>query len=376
MGFHLALDARKLTDFGIGTYVGHLLRGLAGQEEVKLTVLARVGHEERVTGLVPEARVIPVSAAGYSLAEHFSLPLALWREKIDLVHVPHYVVPLGLQGPVVSTVHDVIQLFYPPQRRTQLGLMYLRTLMNTTLRRSRRVITVSRTSRRDLIRLFGADEQKLKVVPNGVDPNLEQRPSSEVLQELKDRLGLRPPLVLVVANDKPHKNLDTVLRAFHLGLRAHGLPGQLVFVGGMEPDGRLARKVAGLGLGERVRFLGRVSQTDLHRLYHLSAALLHIALYEGFGLPILEAMLAGLPVITSNVGAMQELGEGVARLVNPLDVQEIARVLEQVLVDDPLRRRMVEAGRRRAHRMTWEKMVGGTMDVYREALAQGPRPVA
>ncbi len=365
----VGLDARKLTDYGIGTYVGNLLRGLAARPEVSLTVLAQAGHEDRVAGLAPEAKVIPVSAREYSLAEHYRVPVVLWRERIDILHVPHYVVPFALRRPVVATVHDVIQLYYPPQRRTQLALTYLRLVMRATLRRARRVITVSLSSRRDLIKVFGADASKVDVIANGVDPRLENRPPVEELEELKQRMGLRPPLILVVANDKPHKNLDTVLRAYHLGIRKYGLPGQLVFAGGVKPEGRLARKAAGLGIGDRVRFVGRVSTADLARLYHLSAALLHIALYEGFGLPILEGMQAGLPVITSNGGAMLELGEGVARLVNPLDVQEVARAIERVMIDDPLRRRMIDSGKTRAGKMSWEKTVEGTIAVYRKALA-------
>ncbi len=373
----VGLDARKLTDYGIGTYVGNLLRGIAIRPEVRLTVLARGGHEDRVAALAPGAKVISVSAREYSLAEHYRVPVVLWREKIDILHVPHYVVPFAVRRPVVATVHDVIQLYYPPQRRTHLALTYLRLVMRATLRRVTRVMTVSLSSRRDLIKVFGADPAKVDVVANGVDPKLENRPPVEELEELKQRLGLRPPLILVVANDKPHKNLDTVLRAYHLGIRNFGLPGQLVFAGGVRPDGRLARKAAGLGIGDRVRFVGRVSTVDLARLYHLSAVLLHIALYEGFGLPILEGMQVGLPVITSNVGAMQELGEGVARLVNPLDVKEVARAMERVLVDDPLRRRMVESGKLRAGKMSWEKTVEGTMAVYRKALAEvNPQRVA
>ena len=370
----VGLDARKLTDYGIGTYISSLLRGFASKPEVDLTVLARAGHEDRVAGLAPDAKILSISVREYSVAEHYRVPAAFWRENVDIIHVPHYVVPFALRRPVVATIHDVIQLYYPPQRRTHLALTYLRFVMSSTLSRARRVITGSLSSRGDLVKVFGADRTKVDVVPNGVDPDLERRPPVEELEEIKKRMDLRPPLILVVANDKPHKNLDTVLRAYHLSVRTHGLPGQLVFAGGVKPDGRLARKAAGLGIGDRIRFVGRVSSADLARLYHLSAVLLHIALYEGFGLPILEGMRVGLPVITSNVGAMQELGEGVARLVNPLDVQEVARALERVLIDDPLRRRMIESGKVRAGKMSWEKTVDGTMAVYRKALAAPVSP--
>lgn len=370
MAIKLALDARKLTDFGIGTYLSHLLAGLAARPDFDLTVLARPEHTKRIASLAPEARALPVSARGYGVAEHLKLPLALWRERQDLVHVPHYVVPHLIPRPIVVTVHDIIQLFYPPRRRTYLSTIYLRFMMRSALRRARRVITVSRTSRRDLVNLFGADPDRVDVVPNGVDDRLGERPPAEQLQEVKERCGLRPPLVLVVANDKPHKNLDVVLRSFHLACRERSLPGQLVLVGGVRSDHPLMRRAAQLGLDGRVRGLGRVSQADLHALYHLSAVLLHPARYEGFGLPVLEAMRCGLPVITSNIGAMRDLGEGAARLVNPLDVEEVAAALERVLVDDPLRRRMIEAGRRRAEALTWDRAVEGTLETYRRALGE------
>jgi glycosyltransferase involved in cell wall biosynthesis len=176
---------------------------------------------------------------------------------------------------------------------------------------------------------------------------------------------------LVVANDKPHKNLDLMLRSFHLARRTHRFPGQLVLVGGVSEDHALAHRAHRLGIADHVRCLGRIPQQHLHALYHMSALLLHVALYEGFGLPILEAMRAGLPVVTSNYGAMREIGEGVARLVNPLDVNEVAAALQRVLVDDPLRRRMVEAGRRRADTFSWERAVDGTVEAYRQALGEG-----
>lgn len=366
----LAIDARKLTDFGIGSYLCSLLRGLEERRDVELKVVARPGHEGRVRELAPSAKVLTVSARGYSVAEHVQVPATLWREGVDVVHIPHYVVPALLPRPIVTTVHDVIQLYYPPEERAGLALFYLRVVLRSALRRSRVVITVSRTSRRDLINLFSADPGRLVVIPNGVDPELAARPSSSEVEALKEFYGLQAPLVLVVANNKPHKNLDVVLRAYHLAVRRHRVPGQLVFVGGVEPSSRLADRAARLGLTDRVRFLGRVPQSHLRALYHVAAELLHISLYEGFGLPILEAMGAGLPVVTSNVGAMRELGEDAARLVNPLDVDEVASAVEKVLVDDPLRQRMVEAGRRRAERLTWERTVDKTIEAYRRALGE------
>lgn len=364
----LALDARKMTDFGIGTYVHHLLEGLAAEEEISLTAIIRPGQEKRTLELAPEARLLPASAEEYSLRELHGIPRILRGGTFDLVHFPHYVVPWGIRPPVVSTIHDVIQLFYPPRNKTRLALWYMRLMMSSTLRRSQRIITVSRSSRRDLIRIFGADRKKLRVVPNGVDPHLEERPSREFLEALKKKYDLRPPLILVVGNDKAHKNFQNALRSFHLAIRDLDTPGQLVFVGGLGKDSNLAGRAAELGLGERTRFLGRVGSDELHGLYHLSAILLHIALYEGFGLPILEAMLAGLPVITSNLGAMVELGEGIGRLVNPMDVQEISKVLSSVLVDDPLRRRMIEAGRKFARTLSWDRCIRDTMNVYREVI--------
>jgi len=368
VGIRLALDARKLTDYGIGTYVTNLVAGFGRRSDMELTLLVRSGHEERARLLAPGARILEVAAGEYTADEHVRLPLALLKEDVNLVHFPHYVVPLFLGKPVVVTVHDIIQLYYPPPHRQHAAIRYLRFFIGRALRRARRVITVSRSSRRDLVRLFGADSDRITVIPNGVDPSLAERPSREELEALRERHALKPPLILTVGNDKPHKNADVVLRAFHRAVRHRKLPGQLVMVGGLLPGSSLSSRAERMGLGDRVRVLGRVPWRELVGLYHLSSAMVHVALYEGFGLPILEAMCAGLPVVTSNLGAMRELGEGVALLVNPLSVQEVAEAMEKVLIDDPLRRRMVEAGRRRAASMTWEATVEATVAVYREAI--------
>ena len=370
MPIRLALDARKLTDYGIGTYLTHLTEGLGARSDLELTLLVRSGHEERARALAPAARIVEVAAPGYSIAEHLRVPWALLGEGPDLIHIPHYVVPALLHRPVVVTIHDVIQLFYPPRRRYQAGIWYLRTMMKLALGRARRIITVSRASRNDLVQLFGADPDRVHVVPNGVDPALGERPPQEELDALRERYHIRSPVLLAVSNDKPHKNLDVLLRAFQLAVTRHRMPGQLVVVGGRGQDSPLALRAARLGLAERTRFVGRVPRRDLVGLYHLASVLVHVALYEGFGLPVLEAMCAGLPVVTSNVGALRELGEGVARLVDPLRAEEVAEAMNRVLVDDPLRRLMVEAGRRRAESMTWGATVEATVKVYHQAVGE------
>jgi hypothetical protein len=133
----LAIDARKLTDFGIGTYLCNLLSGLEERRGVDLSIVIRPGHESRVNELAPSARVLTSSAAGYTVAEHLQMPATLWRERVDLVHIPHYVVPAISPRPVVTTVHDVIQLFYPPEDHTSIALFYLRLMLRSALRRSR-----------------------------------------------------------------------------------------------------------------------------------------------------------------------------------------------------------------------------------------------
>ncbi len=373
MALKVGIDARKLTDFGIGTHIEGLVTRLAARRDLRLFLLVREEHAERARQLAPGATIRPVAAAGYTIRELFEVGLAFRGQELDVVHIPHYVLPVWLPAPAVVTIHDVIQLLYPPRDRRPGALLYLRHMMRRALRRARRVVTVSRTTRNDLLELFGGRSDRIEVIPNGVDEAFFERPPREVLERLRERYGLRPPVILVVANDKPHKNVDTALRAFHRAVRVHGIPGQLVFVGGFPPDGRLASIARHMGLGDRVAFTGRVPRDDLVGLYHMAALLLHVALYEGFGLPILEAMAAGVPVITSNLGAMRELGEGVATLVEPLDVFGIAATLERVLVDDPLRRRMIEAGRRRARDLSWDRAAEAMVAVFRKAAGRAAR---
>lgn len=367
----IGLDARKLTDYGIGTYVEALAAELARGSDFDLVLAVRSGMEATADRCAPGAKVVPSSARGYGLRELYELPRLFRKHTVDLIHVPHYVLPPFMPAPTVATVHDLIPLLYPPQHRRRLALLYLRLMMGSTLRRARRVITVSRASKKDLCEVFNVDPSRIHVVHNGVDPALFERPDESRLETIKQRYGLRPPLLIVVGNDKPHKNVETAVRSFHRAVRRHRIPGQLVIVGGFSEQGPLGRMAARLGMEERIRFTGWVPDADLVALYHLASVLVHLSLYEGFGLPILEAMAAGLPVITANIGAMREVAAGSARLVHPLDVHEVADALERVLVDDSMRRRMIEAGRRRANELSWKRSAAETARVYRQVLGEG-----
>jgi glycosyltransferase involved in cell wall biosynthesis len=235
-------------------------------------------------------------------------------------------------------------------------------------RRADRVITVSEQTRRDLLRFFPVAPEKVETVYNGVEPVFFTSMSAEERDARLQRLGLEPGYLLFVANPKPHKNLERVLRA--LARAAAGVSGLLVCAGDPGPPSRPFRRLAAeLGVGERVRFLGRVTPDELRALYQGARLLLFPSLYEGFGLPLVEAMASGTPVLTSNDGALAEIAGDAAELVDPRDVAAIAAGLIRGL--DPQRAAELSArGHERARSFDWRRSAASTLATYRRVLGE------
>jgi glycosyltransferase involved in cell wall biosynthesis len=363
----IGIDARKLADYGIGSYLQGLLAEL-----VKLDppggIVVLVGSENRhLLPQMPERwRLAEVDAGGYTVREQFAVLTAALRAGVGVLHVPHYVVPLLFPRPMVVTIHDIIHVLFPEFLPRALDFTYARLAIRIAVRRARRLLAVSRTTAEDLKRLFGASEERLRVIPHGV--HAEFLAEGEPAADRRERaaLGVAGPYLLHVGNHKPHKNAEGLLKAYQMLVQArHGGVPPLLMAGGFAPDGALAERARAMGLGEQVRCLGHVERPVLAALFRGATAFLYPTLYEGFGLPVLEAMACGVPVVAGDVAAVREVALDAVLRVNPRDVVELAAAVRKLLDHPELCAQLSRRGRVRAHAFGWRQAAEATLAVYR-----------
>jgi glycosyltransferase involved in cell wall biosynthesis len=375
----IAIDVRKWRDYGIGTYVRNLVRHLARLDKDTTFLLFCNGADESTLRDMAE-NFVPVvdNSAQYRLREHVSLPLKLRRLGAELLHSPHYVRPLFCPVPSVVTIHDCIHLLFPQYLPNRMAYNYARFMMGSAIRNSAIVFTVSEASRGDILRFFPeTDPEKVHVVPNAIDAELLRDPGEEERERVRERYQLRSRFVLFAGNVKPHKNLERLIRAF---ARVRGQEGnedlRLVLIGDdVSRYASLRRAADEAGVRQDVRFFGFVPHETLAALYRMATVFAFPSLYEGFGLPPLEAMACGTPVVTSRLSSLPEVvGDG-ALLVDPYSEDEIAHGIARLLDDQDLRARLVERGLERAATYSWERSVREIHSGYLKALGR-PVPAA
>jgi glycosyltransferase involved in cell wall biosynthesis len=361
----IGIDARLWGEprSGIGRYTRSLVE-----------TLVKLAPEERwVLYLDRPARELPAGAEARCLPWPQRLLWTLWaaprdlvRRPVDLFHgVTGFELPCRAGVPLVTTVHDLIPLRFPrlvPWRHR----WAVRALLGGALRRAARVIAVSEATRSEVLARFAISAGKVHVVPEAAAPHFTPAGGAEIAR-VRARYGLDGPYVLFVGLLEPKKNLPVLLAAV-ARCRAAGAWGsaRLVLAGAAGWGGDLAAGVTRLGLDGCVRFLGPVPDADLPALYADAHAFVFPSLWEGFGLPVLEAMAAGAPVVASRRGALPELTAGAALLVEP-EPAPLADALGQVLGDGGLRARLREAGLARARAFSWERTATETLAVYRAA---------
>jgi alpha-1,3-rhamnosyl/mannosyltransferase len=370
MSRRICIDARKLADFGIGTYIRNLLRSLAEIDRTNhyWVLVARDGRSF-VDRLGSNFHAFIESSAVYSLRELGTVSWALRRLRPDVYHATHYVLPAHLPCPAVVTIHDIIHLLFPQFLKNRLALLYARLMIGRSLRLGRRIITVSESTRDDVQDFFGIGGSALRVVYNGVDEVFRRALPAEEIQAKLQRFRLRAPYLLFVGNPKPHKNVENLLRAYARALEL--APGDTTLACVGDRDGESARLhflCRSLGIAERVAFLGHVAEDDLPALYQGALAFLYPSLYEGFGLPVVEAMASGVPVITSTSAALREVASGSADLVNPHDVEDIAKAIVRCITSPEHRRALAAKGILRSADFDWRTTAERTLEIYREAM--------
>ncbi|MBI2835998.1 MAG: glycosyltransferase family 4 protein [Acidobacteria bacterium] len=364
----IAIDARKLHDFGVGTYVRNLLKHLARIDQRSEYVLLCREPDRPIAGELGENfRCVIEPSAPYSLLEQLSVPLRLRRERVDLFHEPHYVLPPLTPCPSVVTIHDCIHLMFPEYLPHRSAYAYARASLWMATRRSSQILTVSETSKRDILRFFHIPTEKVAVIYNAIDERFRTPPPEDQVARVRERYQLQDPFVLYAGNIKPHKNLERLIEAFHR-VRGRGFEQlKLVIIGDeISKYPTLRRAVHRHNLHKWVRFHGFVSDQTLAALYRLAAVFVFPSLYEGFGLPPLEAMASGTPVVTSNVSSLPEVAGDAALLIDPYDPDAIADGITRVLCDAALRKDLIAKGLVRANEFSWESSVKRVHEIYQQ----------
>jgi len=272
-----------------------------------------------------------------SLYSPMMLAKAIRQSSADIFYSPSYMPPLSSRIPFVITIHDLMHWFY----YTPLHRLYYKQVIARLARRAKAVITVSQFSKQQLISLMGIDEQRITVIYNGVDDRFASN---------QEAFQLNRPYLLYIGNRRKNKNIPAMLQAFAQAK----LPNEIIFALTGQPDAYLMQEITRLHLVDRVQFLGFIPEENLPALYKGAIATLYVSLMEGFGLPILESMASGTPVLTANTSALPEIAGHAAYCVSPIDIGEIAHGIETLVTDSVLRQQYIDAGKQRASAFKWE----------------------
>ena len=293
------------------------------------------------------------------------------RLGLDVFHMPNRSIPYLLPAPYVATLHDISNILYPVEKLSRWARAIRRHVLIRGLRRAARVMAVSKTTKRDAIKYLGLDEALFEVVPDAVDRRIAQPVKDEERAMILDRYQIRDPFVLYAGRIQPHKNLPRLIEAFAVVKKElenhpqyHNL--RLIIIGDQVtalPEVRLA--VMKARIQNWVRFLGFIQVETLRVFYEAAQVFLFPSLYEGFGLPPLEAMAQGTPVVTSNVSSLPEVVNGAAVLVNPQNVFDIARGLREALLDEALREELRRRGYAQTQQFSWDESARRVLEVYR-----------
>ena len=358
---HVVFDARSITDHypGIGRYGSGLTHALARRDDVRLTLLVDPRTVSTFYSL-PDVERVPVPHSPTSLGQQWVVPGLLRRLQADVYHSPYYLMPYVLSCPTVVTFHDLIPLLVPGSSTVSFRLIY-RWAHRFAAAASHRCIAVSQATASDLIRI-GLPADRITAIASGVGSEFHPR-AEEKIADLRCRYRLPENFALYVGTNKPHKNLPRLIEAWG----SIKPPWTLVIAGREDPRYPRAVDMAA-DFGARVAAIGGVDEVDLPVLYSAASLFVFPSLYEGFGLPVLEAMACGTPVICSNTSSLPEVASDAAMLVDPLDVGALPEAIRRVLENEQLRAELRQKGFAHAAEFSWERTARETKAIYEQTL--------
>jgi glycosyltransferase involved in cell wall biosynthesis len=364
-----------MTEFGVGTYIRNVVRTLARLDrDSKYFLIGSLAKVAECGALPPNFHAVALDARDDTLKGNLDFRAIVKRLGCDVVHIPHlFWIPRGLSCPYVLTVHDLLEHMYGSRNASTLRRNLHFYLTRHVLRKAARVIAVSQFTRNEIEKLLAIPDARIEVVYNAIDERFLRGHATDADRELiAQRYLVNYPFILYAGAIRPHKNVVRIIEAFS-ALKSELQKEQqfpdlkLIIIGDdLSSHPRLRRTVVRSGVQNDVRFLGFVPIEVLRIFYDVAKVFVFPSLYEGFGLPPLEAMAHGTPVVTSNTSSLPEVAGNAALLVNPENVFEIRRALQRVLLDPALRERMKQRGYEQAQRFSWTNSVARILEIYRE----------
>lgn len=366
----IGIDARSYQWEGIGRYVRNLLDELlrVDNEHTYVVFLS----EEGMRSFQPSRdRVEKVLAdfPHYSVSEQTTFLGLLRRAKLDLVHFPHFNAPIFYTRPFIMTIHDLILNHYPGIKQNPLKQLANRigyeTIFRTLVPRAQHIIAPTRYTAADITKFYHVPKSRITVTYESVDTKrFFYKPTAYPQENVLDKYGVKRPYIMYTGVSRYHKNLEGLLVAFSL-LRSMGFPHQLVLVGKKDNNHSFVEEtIERLQLANDVVQTGFVADSDLLHLYAGAVAYVFPSFYEGFGLPGLEAMAAGTPVLASQTSCLPEVYGDAAIYFDPASPNDMANAIARVLRDTNLQQDMRKKGLEHVTRFSWEKMARETLDVY------------
>jgi len=365
MNAKVMIDARWLAG-GIGTYTKQLLAGICQSPDgFEVQAITRQRDAKLVAQWCPRVKVVNMPT--YTLREQLAIP---WAAKgCDLLHVPHYNAPLLHRGPLLVSVLDLIHITDPVYSRSARSWVYARPMLNLVARKADHIVTISEYSKAQIVERLGVQAEKVTAIHCGVNGQFRCADRKEAYAAVSEALGIQEPYLLFVGSLKPHKNIFTLLQAFMLLRQRHDIGQRLLIVG---DDARwkslLLEECSRLGIRDNTTFVPYVSQELLPKVYAGADLLVMPSTIEGFGLPVLEAMASGTPVVCSRAASLPEVAGDAALYFDPASAKELADAIEKLLSSSELQENLRAKGLERAKQFTWEESTRKHVELYRRLL--------
>lgn len=375
----IAIDARMYGDFGIGRYNKNLIYHLQKIDSINEYFILHTQKDFDEYQYTKNFKKVLADFHWYGLAEQIKLPKVLNEIKPDLVHFPHFNVPVFYKGNFVVTIHDLTHQYFTMKRATTHGsLMYFikqkgyKSVFKNAITKASKIITPSMYVKNLVIKEYPVSEKKIVVTYEAVEDkiiDLAKKIKKEQVKIVLDKFSIKSPYLFYIGNAHPHKNVEGLIKSF-LSLRKDYQYLQLVLAG---EDSYFWPRIKSEFQNKDIIYTGHITDEELVALYKNSQVLVMPSYEEGFGIPLLEAMSCQTAVVSSNAASLPEVGGDAALYFDPKNKDDIARKIIQVLNSEKLRNELIAKGQERAKEFSWQKLAEETQEVYLHAGSTGSR---